>query len=366
VPIFYGDLSDPRVSVKYRPLGNMDSTASFTFDDDDLAHFLAKARKAGIKVMLGLEMSPVHMNVTPGEPNCKTINHKPNRWLLGQPNVAASDPLQACIDPAFWWWNPAHADHAKNTAIFWQTYTEVAVKYARMAQTAGVEMFAFATEQDNLVRTRSAPAPYTSHFRPQLQALVGALRANYKGLLTYDQQHQTMSDPKMFAGGAGTTDAFAGVFEDLGLDVVGTSAYFQLTPTHPQRVLSVAEFEAIWQDIFTRYLIPRQAANPGKPLVFTEFGYTTDVGSAATQSANLGAPEPSAAAGVPAGQQQQANIFQAFFNVNAKNNYLLRGAFIWGMSSIHDYECSHIVFGFYCKASAETVKKAYGDWKAVP
>jgi hypothetical protein len=44
--------------VKYRPLGNIDSGASFTFDDDDLAHFLAKARRAGFKIMVGLELSP--------------------------------------------------------------------------------------------------------------------------------------------------------------------------------------------------------------------------------------------------------------------------------------------------------------------
>ncbi len=365
VPVFYGDLSDPRAYLKYRPLGNIDSGASFTFDDEDLSYFLAKARKAGFKIMLGLEMSPVHMNVTPGEPNCRTINHKPNRWLLGQPTVAASDPMQACIEPSLWWWNPAHPDHAKNTAIFWQTYTEVAVKYARLAQAAGVEMYAFATEQDNLVRTRAGKAPYTNHFKPQLQTLIGAIRANYKGLLTYDQQHQTMSDAHMFAGGAGTSEAFAGVFEDLGLDVVGTSAYFQLTPTPPTRVMSVAEFEAIWQDIFTRHLIPRQAANPGKPLVFTEFGYTDDIASPALQGAALGTPEP-VSAGVSPGQQQQQNIFQAFFNVNARNNYLIRGAFIWGVSAISDYDCNNIVFGIYCKASAETVKKTYGDWKAVP
>ncbi len=365
VPVFYGDLSDPRAYLKYRPLGNIDSGASFTFDDEDLSYFLAKARKAGFKIMLGLELSPVHMNVTPGEPNCRTINHKPNRWLLGQPTVAASDPMQACIEPSLWWWSPAHPDHARNTAAFWQTYTEVAVKYAKLAQAAGVEMYAFATEQDNLVRTRAGKAPYTNHFKPQLQTLIGAIRANYKGLLTYDQQHQTMSDAHMFAGGAGTSEAFAGVFEDLGLDVVGTSAYFQLTPTPPTRVMSVAEFETIWQDIFTRHLIPRQAANPGKPLVFTEFGYTDDIASPALQGAALGTPEP-ASAGVSPGQQQQQNIFQAFFNVNARNNYLIRGAFIWGVSAISDYDCNNIVFGIYCKASAETVKKTYGDWKAVP
>lgn len=366
VPVFYGDLSDPRVSLKYRPLGNIDSGASFTFDDEDLAFFLAKARKAGFKIMLGLELSPVHMNVTPGEPNCKTINHKPNRWLLGQPTVAASDPMQACIEPALWWWSPSHPDHAKNTAIFWQTYTEVAVKYAKMAQAAGVEMYAFATEQDNLVRTRSARAPYDHNFRAQLQSLIGAIRTHYKGLMTYDQQHQTMSDARAFAGGAGTPEAFAGVFEDLGLDVVGTSAYFQLTASNPGRVLPVSELEAIWQDIFTQYLIPRQAANPGKPLVFTEFGYTNDVGATAIQGASLGTPEPASTGGVSPGQQQQQNIFQAFFNVNARNNYLIRGAFIWGVSTISDYDCNHVVFGIYCKASAETVKKTYGDWKSVP
>lgn len=363
IPIFYGDLSDPRVYVKYRPLGNIDSGASFTFDDDDLAHFLAKARRAGFKIMVGLELSPVHMNVSTSDPTCNQPNYKPNRWLLGQPTVAPGDPMQACMNPAHWWWNPAHADHARNTGIFWQTYTEVAVKYARMLQQAGVEMYAIATEQDNLFRTRAAAAPYTNHFKPQLQTLVSAVRASYSGLLTYDQQHQTMTDPGQFAGGGGTAEAFDHVFEDLGLEVVGTSAYFKLTASPPGRVLPVAELEAIWDDIFRKYLIPRQAANPGKPLVFTEFGYTDSVSATALQGAQLGELEPPAAGGVSPGQQQQQNIFQAYFNVNARHGNLIRGSFLWGVSYISPYDCDRIVFGIYCKASAETIKQIYGGLK---
>ncbi|RZI41125.1 DUF4214 domain-containing protein [Herbaspirillum sp. HC18] len=364
VPIFYGDVSDPTVKLQYRPAGNMDAGASFTFDDADLIYFLNKARKAGFKIMLGLELSPVFISVSTADPDCKTAHHKVNRWLLGQPTIAANDPFQACINPAYWWWDPAHPDHAKNTGIFWSNYTEVAVKYARIAQQTGVEMYAVLTEQDNLVRTRAGSPPYTNHFKPQLTNLVSAVRAQYAGLLTYDQQHITFAKPSEFAGGAGTAEAFSHVFEDLDLDVVGTSAYFQLTPSNPGRVLSVAELETIWEDIFKTHLVPRQAANPGKPMIFTEFGYTDDVGATALQASNLGMPEPSPdASGVTPGQLQQKNIFQAFFNVNSRHNNLVRGAFIWGVSQIGSYDCSHIIFGIYCKASADTVKQIYGAWK---
>ncbi|MFC7518991.1 DUF4214 domain-containing protein [Herbaspirillum sp. GCM10030257] len=365
VPIFYGDVSDPTVKLQYRPAGNMDSGASFTFDDADLIYFLNKARKAGFKIMLGLELSPVFIPVSTTDPDCKSAHHKVNRWLLGQPTVAVNDPFQACINPAYWWWDPVHPDHAKNTEIFWNNYTDIAVKYARIAQQTGVEMYAVATEQDNLVRTRASSPPYTNHFKPQLTKLVSAVRAQYSGLLTYDQQHITFTNPEYFAGGAGTAGAFSHVFEDLDLDVVGTSAYFELTSSNPGRVLSVAELETVWENIFKTHLVPRQAANPGKPLVFTEFGYTDDVGATALQGANLGMPEPAPdASGVTPGQQQQKNIFQAFFNVNSRYDNLIRGAFIWGVSFISPYDCSHIVFGIYCKASADTVKQVYGTWKA--
>ena len=76
-------------------------------------------------------------------------------------------------------------------------------------------------------------------------------------------------------------------------------------------------------------------------------------------------PEP-AGGGVTPGQLQQQNIFQAFFNVNARNNNLIRGAFIWGVSAIGDYDCNHIVFGIYCKPSAETVKQVYEGWRITP
>ena len=48
------------------------------------------------------------------------------------------------------------------------------------------------------------------------------------------------------------------------------------------------------------------------------------------------------------------------------NNNLIRGAFIWGVSAIGDYDCNHIVFGIYCKPSAETVKQVYEGWKITP
>jgi hypothetical protein len=304
----------------------------------------------------------VHMNVSTSDPTCNQPNYKPNRWLLGQPTVASTDPMQACMNPAHWWWNPAHADHARNTGVFWQTYTEVAVKYANILQQAGVEMYAIATEQDNLFRTRAAAAPYTNHFKPQLQALVSAIRGSYSGLLTYDQQHQTMTNPEQFAGGGGTAAAFDHVFEDLGLEVVGTSAYFQLTASPPGRVLPVAELEAIWDDIFRKHLIPRQAANPAShwcsPSSATPTRYPPRPCRA--RSWRTGASGRRRRLARPAAA---AKHLPGLLQCECALRQPDPGLFPVGRELHQPLRLRRIVFGIYCKASAETIKQIYGGLK---
>jgi hypothetical protein len=361
VPIFTDSLADPTVRVKYRPAGDT-SGEPYTFDDADLQDFIVQAKQNGFKVWLGFEFYPVIMSVDASSPGCGTLQYKPNRWLLGQPVVDPKMADQACINPADWWWNPSHPSYAANVSTFWNSYTQIAANYAALAQQTGVDLFVLSTEEDNLFRTRSAAAPYTNNFLPELAAMVSAVRAQYTGLVTYERHWSTFAHPEWFGNGAGTAAAFESVVADLGLDMVAVSAYFPLTSSAPTSVVSVADFDAAWDNVFAQYLVPLQARNPGKPIVFSEWGYTNDLASPYLQGARLGQAMQPAPAGAD-GITQQANIIQAFFTVNARYGDLVHGSFLYGVGMQDPNDCGQVTFGVYCKpASSQALADAYAGW----
>jgi hypothetical protein len=359
VAIFYDSIADPTVRVKYRPASSANS-GIFTFDDADLQDFITRARREGFRIYMTLAFEPSNITPSLSDPLCKTPQHKPPRSQLGQPVIVTGDLFAICINPTDWWWTPTHPNHAANVAQFWNSYTQLAVKYGAIAQQLGVEMYSLGTETENLFRTRPGARTYTNDFRTQLTTMVASVRAVYSGLLTYDQFSNALVHPEFFDGGAGSTYLFA----DLGLDVVGISAYFPLTNVPPTTVLSVAQIETMWDQVFRNYLLPLQAANPGKRIVFTEFGYTDDVASPANANANAAAAEPAATNGSTSGMQQQQNIHQAFFNVNQRYNNLVGGTFIWG-NDVFTYNpsmCTTIGWGLYCKPLGQTMASIYADW----
>jgi hypothetical protein len=362
VPIFTDSLADPTVRVKYRPADDT-TGAPYTFDDADLQDFILQAKQNGFKVSIGFEFYPVIMDVNASAPGCGTAQYKPNRWLLGQPTVDPRAADQACINPAEWWWNPSHPAYVANVATFWNSYTQIAAKYAALSQQTGVDLFVLATEQDNLFRTRPAVAPYINDFRAELTTMVNAVRAQYGGPVTYERHWTTFAHPEWFANGAGTSAAFESVATDLNLDVVGISAYFILADPAPTAVLSVAQFEAAWENVFTQYLLPLQARNPGRKIVFYEWGYTNDLAAPYLQGSRLGEAMQSGTAGSD-GITQQANIIQAFFNVNARHGDLVHGSFLYGVGMQDPNDCQQVTFGINCKpASAQALAAAYANWQ---
>lgn len=355
VPIFNDSIGDPTVKVRVRPEGGGD-TQVYTFKDEDLRDFLVSAREAGFKLALGFEFYPVISAVTPASPGCGTPAYKPNRWLLGQPVIGANEPDAQCISSRDWWWNPGHPAHAVNVATFFGSMTQVLVHYARMARETGVDMLLLGTEQDNLFRTRSASAPYTNHFRTELTALMQAVRAEYKGPIGVEQLWTTIAQPHHFAGGTGTAEAFVGAVEDLGLDVVALSAYFPLASSPLREVLSTAQFELAWDQVFRTYLQPLKAKYPGKPLILTEWGYTNDLNGPVAQASRLGEPDPS---GTTPGGLQQRNVIEAFFNLNERLGHPVQGAFLYGVNFPNPADCNHVTFGVYCKPGEQALTSAY-------
>lgn len=367
VAMHYDSFSDPTVRTHQCTSGfGTDSGGnSFpcTFPDADLQSFLARARARGFKIYLTLAFeSSADLDRSPS-PACRTANYKMARWWLGAPELPANEAVAQCISAADWWWNPSHPNHAAKLQTFFSTYQQVAVKYARIAQASGVDLYSLGTETENLFRTRPGTGPYTNHFGNELRAMVAAVRQVYDGAVTYDQHYGAIKTPQYYGGAAGHEQ----LFNDLDMDVAGISAYFELADSKPNRVMSVAELETAWESIFQNHLEPMRARYPNKPIVFTEVGYVDDLNAPYDQASNAGQPKPAHAAGTATpGMTQQANIYQALFNVNARHGDLLAGLFFWG----NDYfpangdACAKVDWGLYCNQPARAVvADAYLAWQ---
>ncbi|PKL84374.1 MAG: hypothetical protein CVV24_00085 [Ignavibacteriae bacterium HGW-Ignavibacteriae-3] len=252
-----------------------------------------------------------------------------NRWQFGDPNMAVNDPN---ISAANWPWDTNHPQHSQFVDSWWQSYTNEVVYFAKIAQQEDVKMFAVGAETDRLFRTRSGGL-FPNHFNNQIKALVDSVRKYYSGLITYELHWSALTDPGFYGPGSDN------LWSDAGFDVVGVSAYFRLVEQQPARVLGVDELEAGWNNIFTSYLIPLKNRNPGKKIVFHEFGYNDHVASPYNpifEEFSQKAFKDNNVNGKDDGEEQQANILDAFYHVNETHGRLVSGTFLWD-----NYICSN-------------------------
>ncbi|MFC2036336.1 hypothetical protein ACFLUJ_09535, partial [Chloroflexota bacterium] len=158
--------------------------------------------------------------------------------------------------------------------------------------------------------------------------------------------------------------------QDLDLDFVAVSAYFQLSSSSPTRVMTVEELEAAWESIYQQHLIPLQNRNPGKPIIFTEFGYTDSIGSPNMASIDEFREKffkDKDENGLDDGEETQANCVEAFFNMVDRHSGIVTGAFIWGLQMATDtqYQQSFAnmrTFNIRGKLAEEVVQLQYAEW----
>ena len=338
------------INVALNVSGSLDSTVEriyeepiSTYRDETLTAMFNALHQAGCHVYLTLAFQ---------ENEADDANHPVDRGQLGNPNV----PPQ--IPPENWPWAPDHPDHEVFVAEFWRTHTDQAVHFAELAEATGVEMFSLGGETEWLFRTRSGGWP--NDFATELTSMVSAVRSVYSGLLTYDMSWRTLNDPDNFGPRSNH------LWEDLGLDVVGISAYFRLADTRPNTTLSVEELEERWEKVFIDYLVPLKDRNPGIEIVFTEFGYTNSI----LAPNNPGARDfrfwlwrDNDGNRLDDNQEVQSNIYTAFFNVNDRHDKLVAGAFLWGheWASDNDWtKASRLQTSFSVRDRlAEDVVRAY-------
>lgn len=341
--------------------GSMDSTVerlytddpneSFTmktWTDEALSIMVNKLHDNGFKVLWALSLDQVD-----------SPSHPVHRGMMGNSTVADWDPETL---PENWPWAVDHPQHKTFVAEFWQTYTEQALYFAKLAESLGVEMYALGTETDYLFRTRSSGLSYPNHFYPELKNMVDSVRAVYSGLLTYDMEYSALAEPEYFTG-----SAF--IWEDLDLDVVGVSAYFRLADTLPTDLITKNEFLDKWDSIYKTKLSTLQQMNPERSIVFLELGYTDHIES--PYKSISGAYEPwtfqdSNGNGVHDGQDVQANIYSALFETNKKYDNLVTGFFLWGhdwtSDKVWEEQMEELISFAVRNKSAETVVAEYYDY----
>ena len=290
------------------------SPTTGTFSDRALRQFIRDLRAEDFDIYVTLAITDYEA----------AMAERPvRRWQLGDPG----DPGEGVL-PEHWPWGPNHPDHASFVSAFWDSYAEQAVHFARIAEEEGVRMFSLGTETDRLFRTRTGGYNTVTHFGKQLESMVEEVRAVYHGLLTYDMHYDAFKAPDFYGPGS-----FC-LWEDLNLDVMGISAWFDLAGAPPSSPMSVAGLEMAYDRIFREYLIPLANDNPARPMVFLEYG-AMDVVVAPHSPANTseqGKPFVFVDAngnGVDDGRETQANIYQAVLNTMSTYPGVVSGLFFW-------------------------------------
>ena len=326
-----------------------------TFSDAALRQFIRDFRAQGIDVYMTLAID---------DHRAAEASRPAKRWQLGYPGDAGGDPR---ILTENWPWYPDHPDHDRFVAEFWETYTEHAVHFARLAGDEGARLFSLGTETDRLFRTRPWGDHMVNDFRDELQSMVDRVRTVYDGLLTYDMHYDVLQTPDFYGPGSHC------LWDDLSLDVVGISAWFGLVDSPPSSVMSVTALETPYDRIFRDYLVPLANRNTGRPIVFLEYGAMDVVATPfrPDDTSDQGMPFVYADANgnrVDDGRETQANVYQALVNTMELYPGVLDGFFLWDnwMASDElwaDWWANRRNFDIRGKPAGEVVRAAYESWR---
>ena len=317
VALHYDDSMDSTVERDY----SVDFVPTFT--DEFLREMIRAFHHHGICVYLTLAFETYLAELA---------DHPIARWQLGGHTPIFDDGR---ILPEFWPWAIDHPDHERFVAEFWETYTEQVVHFGQLAEEEGVALYSLGTETEGLFRTRPSDE-WPNDFSKELRTMVAAVREVYSGPLTYDLGFWVFTEPEN-RGGLGSYY----LWEDLDLDVIGLSAYPPLADCPPITAFSVESLEKRWEKFFQDHLIPLQETNPDRPIFFTEFGYSDSLGSVVEASADSFTEKILSdrdGSGFDDGEEMQANIHQALFNVMDRYPGVVNGMFQWDMMMANDVQ----------------------------
>ena len=360
VALHYDDSMDSTVERAYDTWRDVP-----TWEDDVLRQLLREFRALGIDVYLTLafESHEAYRSARPAE-----------RWQLGDPGdpdtgVPADGTIN--IRREFWPWNPEHPDHDRFVAEFWRTYTDQAVHFARMCQQEGVRMYSLGTETEALFRTRPTDDHWRNDFADELHVLVDRVRTVYDGFVTYNMH--SFGFTRKYREEAWSRH----LWDDLDLDVIGTSAWFPLLEREAlSTVPSVSTLQQQYEQLFRNVILPLAERHPARPIVFTEYSVIDTTWGPSDPARGLGPDDPEYwfvfsdkdGNGLDDGRETQANMIRALFNTLDAHPDTVYGAFFWdnwiaGDEQWQEWAARIRNFDIRDKPSEEVVRSAYALWR---
>ena len=246
-------------------------------------------------------------------PTATSTTIAPNSETLSDPDLTAAITefhakgvkvmLKPHVDVSDGTWRGAI--HPTDVNAWFASFTTFITHYAQLAHNQGVEMLCFGTEY--LTMTGAANQTAWNN-------VIAAIRSTgYTGKLVYA------------ANATNATDEFTSVsfWDNPQLDVIGLDGYFPLTnqsdPTLAQLVAAWSSNR--WGENIVSDVTNFAAAHPSKPVIFTEIGYMS-VSGTNTEPYNY-----SHAGTVD--QQEQANCYEAMYEVWSQHNTVIQGNFWW-------------------------------------
>jgi len=173
------------------------------------------------------------------------------------------------------------------------SYRTMVEHYADLAARAGATSYVVGSELVSLSGDEAA-----------WRALIDAARTRFRGRLTYAANWVQEAESVRF------WDA---------LDEVGIDAYMPLTPGDPDP--TVAQLRAAWEPWLAR--MRAVGARTGRPVVLTEVGYTSRLGTA---------QEPARERDGAISQEAQARAYEAAFEAIGHRDWIT-GAYVWDWSA---------------------------------
>ena len=213
----------------------------------------------------------------------------------------------------------------------WQeSYTRYLLAWADVAERSQVDLLSLGVELRSWVTTTRAPS---------FVRLAGEVRTRYRGPLTYSGNWDDVADTCIWSA----------------VDVVGINAFFPLTDhdgATPAELWSGGEkVQTLVQQLFE---------DTGKPVLFTEMGYTTRPNPAKDPW-----EWPDAMKGVVVDQPAQAEAYRGLLGPAIENPRGFAGFFVWRVYADPDDVSQEAEWGFSPRGKLAEVplREAFGiDW----
>ncbi len=247
-------------------------------------------------------------------------------------DMAHARGMRVLLVPHLWlesgeWRAEISPKSPERRALFEKNYSRFALAWAKVAEQAGVDLLAAGVELRSWVTTARAPS---------FVDLIHQIRGEYSGLLTYAANWDDAEDTVVWGH----------------LDVIGINAFY---PLHWEESATFAQVEAGGHRVADQVKVLAERFE--RPIVFTEFGYTTRKDTAIKPWL-----WPEQLGKVEVDQTAQARAYAALLGAMREVPGFM-GAFVWRMYADVSDMSQEAEWGFspWGKESEQVLRATFSD-----